>query len=172
MKLTTNAERLTDLVRYKRHDLYREGLISDDEYAELVQVQGAVARLESYDELRARMQRLEQWVADLQSGMFVNCVYCGHRYGPRNTTPVAMADVLKEHVQACPEHPMAKLRKATEFARQALRYLDGFFKGLEDSTAPEDVALREIRQRVHERPRQWIAIALESIKRVLPEEKA
>ena len=58
--------------------------------------------------------RLNQWVTDLQSGMYVNCVYCGHRYGPGETTPVSMADVLKEHVEQCPKHPMSKLRIKVE----------------------------------------------------------
>lgn len=54
-----------------------------------------------------QIERLQQWVADLQSGMFVNCVYCGHRYGPGETTPVSMADALKAHVRTCPEHPLS-----------------------------------------------------------------
>ena len=33
------------------------------------------------------IERLKVWVDDLQSGMYVNCVYCGHRYGPGETTP-------------------------------------------------------------------------------------
>jgi len=52
----------------------------------------------------------QQWIADLQSGMYVNCVYCGHRYGPADTTPVAMAEILREHIEQCPEHPMSKLK--------------------------------------------------------------
>lgn len=48
-----------------------------------------------------------QWVEDLQSGMYVNCVYCGHRYGPGETTPVSMADALKAHAEQCPKHPLA-----------------------------------------------------------------
>ncbi len=59
--------------------------------------------------------RLNQWIADLQSGMYINCVYCGHRYGPDPGTPVAMADVLKAHVEVCPKHPMSALK--TENAR-------------------------------------------------------
>ena len=59
---------------------------------------------------RAQVARLEAWVADLQSGMYVNCVYCGHRYGPGETTPVSMADALKAHVEQCPRHPMSALR--------------------------------------------------------------
>jgi hypothetical protein len=68
-----------------------------------------------------QVERLKQWVADLQSGMFVNCVYCGHRYGPGETAPVAMADALKAHVAVCPEHPMSGLLKATTAAVHALR---------------------------------------------------
>lgn len=28
---------------------------------------------------RDEVSRLTKWVSDLQSGMYVNCVYCGHR---------------------------------------------------------------------------------------------
>ena len=55
-------------------------------------------------------KRLRAWVDDLHSGMYVNCVYCGHRYGPDDETPVSMADTLKEHIKVCSEHPMSKLR--------------------------------------------------------------
>lgn len=47
------------------------------------------------EQAEAAAERLKHWVDDLQSGMFVNCVYCGHRYGPGETTPVSMADALK-----------------------------------------------------------------------------
>ena len=61
-------------------------------------------------EADAEIDRLMQWVSDLQSGMYVNCVYCGHRYGPGETTPVSMADALRAHVEACPKHPMSALK--------------------------------------------------------------
>ena len=60
--------------------------------------------------LRSEVERLNLWVEDIQSGMYINCVYCGHRYGPRETTPVSMADALKEHIEQCPKHPMSELR--------------------------------------------------------------
>lgn len=60
--------------------------------------------------LEAENAQMKSWVADLQSGMYVNCVYCGHRYGPNETTPVSMADALKAHVENCPKHPMSKLK--------------------------------------------------------------
>lgn len=59
-----------------------------------------------------KIRQLRQWIDDLQSGMYVNCVYCGHRYGPAQDTPVAMADVLKAHIAECSEHPMSKMRIA------------------------------------------------------------
>lgn len=63
---------------------------------------------------RADQTRLQSWVNDLQSGMYINCVYCGHRYGPDPGTPVAMADVLKKHIEYCPQHPMSALRAENE----------------------------------------------------------
>ena len=63
-------------------------------------------------DLLGEVERLRRWIADLQSGMSINCVYCGHRYGPDPGTPIAMAEVLKKHVEVCPEHPMSTLRTA------------------------------------------------------------
>lgn len=61
--------------------------------------------------LRKEVTQSRTWVADLQSGMYINCVYCGHRYGPKEDTPLSMADVLKEHIEHCEKHPMYALRK-------------------------------------------------------------
>ena len=72
-------------------------------------------------ELLADVDRLKHWVADCQSGMYVNCVYCGHRYGPSPETPVAMADVLKQHVEQCPQHPMSALKNANETLSQRIK---------------------------------------------------
>jgi len=65
----------------------------------------------------AAFRKLRQWVDDLQSGMYINCVYCGHRYGPQDEVPASMADVLKEHIEVCPKHPMSKLKKELEQLR-------------------------------------------------------
>lgn len=67
--------------------------------------------------IRAENERYKQWVDDLQSGMYVNCVYCGHRYGPGETTPVSMADALKKHIENCPKHPMSALKAEVERLR-------------------------------------------------------
>jgi hypothetical protein len=54
--------------------------------------------------------RLCTRVDELQSGMYINCVYCGHYYGPDDETPESMADVIREHIEQCPKHPMSVLR--------------------------------------------------------------
>jgi len=77
----------------------------------------------------AELAELKQWIKDLQSGMYVNCVYCGHRYGPKETTPVSMADALKEHIEQCPKHPMSALKARAEKAEAALEHL---FRACED----------------------------------------
>lgn len=73
----------------------------------------AVGRLlANIDVLRARCAALEtenkqltQWRDDLQSGMYINCVYCGHRYPPGSGA--VMQEVLYEHIRTCPKHPLA-----------------------------------------------------------------
>jgi hypothetical protein len=83
---------------------------------------------EMEDFILAENQRLQKWVADLQSGMYINCVYCGHRYGPKEDTPVAMADVLKAHIEQCPEHPLSHAKAEIERLRGlcalAANYID------------------------------------------------
>jgi hypothetical protein len=76
-------------------------VLSRDELVEMIE-----------DELTPAISRLRDWIVDLHSGIYINCVYCGHRYGPKETTPVSMADALKLHIAQCPEHPMSELLKA------------------------------------------------------------
>jgi len=71
-------------------------------------------------EASAEIQRLEAWVDDCQSGMYINCVYCGHRYGPKESTPVSMREVLKQHVEKCPKHPLAEARAEVERLQRIL----------------------------------------------------
>ena len=78
------------------------------------------------NKLQAEVQRLRQWVNDLQSGMYVNCVYCGHRYGPESEVPATMADVLKEHIERCPKHPMSKLEAENERLREAMHEIGDY----------------------------------------------
>ena len=67
------------------------------------------------------IEQLNQWINDLQAGMYVNCVYCGHRYGPGEETPASMADILKKHIEKCPKHPMSKLKAENEQLRAMAR---------------------------------------------------
>lgn len=63
-------ERLTDLVRYCRHTLHQEGLISNEEFSEIVFEEknpGAVRRLGGYDEMRNERDDLEVRCAELEA---------------------------------------------------------------------------------------------------------
>lgn len=89
---------------------------------EVMAAKGVWVGQEAYDGMKAEIERLRQWVADCQSVMYVNCVYCGHRYDPDDEVSTSMADVLKEHIQQCPEHPMSALKaERDDLARALLR---------------------------------------------------
>lgn len=66
------------------------------------------------------VEHLKRWIQDLQSGQFLNCVYCGHNYGPQDQE--VPADVLRRHVASCPEHPLAQLVLACQ---GIVDYIDG-----------------------------------------------
>lgn len=83
------------------------------------QTMGEVIRYQA-----SEIERLYTWIGDLQSEMYVNCVYCGLRYGPRDETPVAMADVLKSHIEICPHHPMSKLKAENQMLKEQLSIKD------------------------------------------------
>ena len=84
---------------------------------------------EAQTEARKRELELERWIDDLQSGMWINCVYCGHRYGPSDEHPAtlhdegprSMKDALREHIAQCPEHPLSKAEAENASLREALR---------------------------------------------------
>ena len=83
--------------------------------------------VDPHDECIEEIARLNKWVRELQSGMFINCVYCGHRYGPGKDTSVVMGNVLKAHVKKCPKHPLAlayAARDAAERCQDEWRELD------------------------------------------------
>lgn len=60
LRAEASLERAMDLVRYQRMELFDKGLITREEYADLLQEKlpgksGTVARLETYDDLRAKL---------------------------------------------------------------------------------------------------------------------
>src|SRR6185503_77575 len=87
-------------------------------------------KMKRADVAEAKIVLLRNWVNDLQAGMYVNCVYCGHRHGPNDEVAVSMADVLKEHIEQCPEHPLSALRA---LVTTLLENNGGTACGIEDS---------------------------------------
>lgn len=74
---------------------------------------------ECLESMRAEVKRLRQWVSDLQSGMYLNCVYCGHRYGPGISV-----EVLHDHIQQCPQHPLTRARRLLVDVREEMERLE------------------------------------------------
>jgi hypothetical protein len=94
--------------------------------------------------LRENVHGLSQWVADLQSGMYVNCVYCGHRYGPDSDTPVAMADILKEHIAECPKHPLSIMVKRNLYLVKLIHRMDWMVKQLNYTPKDGDTSIIQL----------------------------
>lgn len=53
-----------------------------------------------------------------ESESVVTCVYCGHAYPPGS--PTHGAELLKQHIAECPQHPMANLKRKYDRIRKAL----------------------------------------------------
>ena len=127
---------------------------------------------DTVDRLQAEVERLLGWVNDLQAGMFINCVYCGHRYGPDDEVPATMADALKEHIEQCPKHPMSALRKRAEAAEAQEVALRGALEEVMTWIANWDAPFRydaEWADEVDPRIRQ--ALATDAGKRVMAEKE-
>lgn len=63
---------------------------------------------EHIDRLEAELAEAKQWIDDCQAGMYINCVYCGHRYGPDDEVEATMQQALYDHIKVCPKHPLSK----------------------------------------------------------------
>lgn len=57
---------------------------------------------------RHEINRLQNWVNDLQSNMCINCIYCGYRAGHQGED--VSANTLTQHVEECPKHPLKVAR--------------------------------------------------------------
>lgn len=84
--------------------------------------QGEEEPLDTLGRMSRDILRFETWVADLQSGMYINCVYCGHRYGPAENTPVAMSTLLTKHIETCSKHPLSHARATIENYQRIVNY--------------------------------------------------
>lgn len=89
---------------------------------------------EHIEALTSENKQLEQWIDDLQSGMYINCVYCGHRYGP-NSVPntkdfnITMRKALEDHIASCPKHPLSAAKQEIRKLRLRNAYLEELLDG-------------------------------------------
>lgn len=77
-RVKAENERLYDLVRYQRHELHTAGLITNEEYADLLENgstgpgathQGSVARLEGYDAMRGERDAAVAYAAEIKKAL-------------------------------------------------------------------------------------------------------
>jgi|GEM_PF-2607979 len=97
-----------------------------------------------YAAVEERAEQLRQWVHDCQAGMYINCVYCGHRYGPDDEVPATMAEVLKEHIEQCPEHPMSALKAERDQLAEENALLRRALLSEEELTKEEQEMVRKL----------------------------
>jgi len=76
--------------------------------------------------------------------MYINCVYCGHRYGPDDEVPATMAEVLKEHIEQCPEHPMSALKAERDQLAEENALLRRALLSEEELTKEEQEMVRKL----------------------------
>jgi hypothetical protein len=79
------------------------------------------------EELVIENKRLETWIDDLQSGMYINCVYCGHRYGPMDEVTIPMRKQLEQHIAKCPKHPLSAAKKEIAKLKQQMAIMPASF---------------------------------------------
>lgn len=73
--------------------------------------------------LNDEIEALNAWIADLQSGLYVNCIYCGHRYAPG--VPAARDVALYSHITQCKKHPLSKaLARVAELEQQQYEWAE------------------------------------------------
>ncbi len=118
---------IMDMIRYciTVHERFGNTCVED------VRLKWGGCALNARGDKDIEIERLQNWVNDLQADMYINCVYCGHRYGPDDEVPAAMADTLKEHIAQCPEHPMSKL--TAEHRRMEVVCVDILGNGWDDA---------------------------------------
>ncbi len=93
---------------------------------------------------------LNKWIDDLQAGMYINCVYCGHRFESNPEVYPSMQDVLKEHMGNCPKHPLSKANKEKDRLRTEKEWvLDHYAMRLhETNTLLGKQGINKIKQRI------------------------
>ncbi len=71
------------------------------------------------------IKELDKWIDDLQAGMYINCVYCGHRFKSNPEIYPTMQEVLHEHMENCSKHPLFKANQELKRLNNTINTLIG-----------------------------------------------
>lgn len=112
--------------------------------------------------MTALLAPYKKWIEDLQGGMYINCVYCGHRYGPKDKTPVSKANMLREHIKVCPEHPLAPYAELVRVAKEERDAKEALDKFMFDEEARESDKFNKLSDTRNE-ARENLAAALKAL---------
>jgi len=104
-----------------------------------------------YNDSLKKIEQLKSWINDLQAGMYINCVYCGHRYGPDDKVPASMADVLKEHIEQCPKHPLFEANQEIERLKEERKHEDKLKRLYLDQLADQGNQIEQL-----EKEKEWL----------------
>ena len=86
---------------------------------------------------KSEIEGLKSWVNDCQAGMYINCVYCGHRYGPADKVACTMQEALYEHIAKCPKHPLSAAKQKITALEQDKERLVKALEAIRDFEQPE-----------------------------------
>ena len=120
-------QRLWDLLRLVRHDLFNQNAITAEEFATLVQEHPAVKRLESYDAARAELAASHERIAELERGIQERDA----ALDAIQNTSAQLFELLREHWKA-PAETNALTLYAVSFAA-------GFAKAWKENPPPNGI---------------------------------
>jgi hypothetical protein len=119
--LREKVQRLWDLVRFKRHDLFSEEIISCDEFAALVEDHAAVDRLETNDALRAELANYREF--SITAYLSRQWEWSKRTFGPGKRTLGIIDHITKELREIA-----AKPDDLSEWVDVAILAMDGYWR--------------------------------------------
>ena len=69
------------------------------------------------------IKTLKGWINGLPQ-LYVNCVYCGHRFKPNPEVFPSQTDVVREHMEKCSKHPLFQANQKIKELKKVIEELE------------------------------------------------